>query len=156
MKENSLKAIFAAAFGVLAAYFGKVAIPLCVLLAVMLLDYATGMTKAWVTATLSSRAGVIGIIKKVCYFIIVCVAGAVDYLVRAGLTDFGVEINTKFLFCGIVIVWLIINECISILENLDAIGVPVPKWLLTIIHKLKGSVDKATYIKDEPEEGERE
>ena len=44
---------------------------LLVLVVVMLLDYATGMTKAWNAGELSSRVGLKGILKKVGYLVIV-------------------------------------------------------------------------------------
>lgn len=48
---------------------------------------------------------------------LVGVAGVVDWLVRYGLTQVGVEVSFQFLMAAMVIVWLIINELISILET---------------------------------------
>ena len=45
MKENTIKAALAAALGALCAYGVQLLVPLLVLVVVMLLDYATGMTK---------------------------------------------------------------------------------------------------------------
>ena len=41
-----------------------------------------------------------------------------------------------------VIVWLVINELISILENVAAIGGPVPGFLQKLIQRLKVSVEE--------------
>lgn len=38
-------------------------------------------------------------------------------------------------------IWFIINECISILENLAVIGIPLPSFLVKIVHKLKITVE---------------
>ena len=46
MKENTIKAALAAALGALCAYGVQLLVPVLVLVVVMLLDYATGMTKA--------------------------------------------------------------------------------------------------------------
>ena len=43
-----------------------------------------------------------------------------------------------------VIVWLIINELISILENVAAMGSPVPGFLQKLLGKLKNAVEKKT------------
>ena len=67
MKENMFRALFAAAIGALAAYAGILLVPLCVLAAVMIIDYATGIAAAWSCKLLSSRVGVKGIVKKVAY-----------------------------------------------------------------------------------------
>lgn len=40
-----------------------------------------------------------------------------------------------------VIVWLIINELLSILENVEAIGVPVPAFLRKLLGRLKVSTE---------------
>ena len=45
MKENTIKAALAAALGALCAYGVQLLVPVLVLVLVMLLDYATGMTK---------------------------------------------------------------------------------------------------------------
>ena len=45
MKENTIKAALAAALGALCAYGVQLLVPVLVLVVVMLLDYATGMTK---------------------------------------------------------------------------------------------------------------
>lgn len=49
----------------------------------------------------------------------------------------------------LVTIWLIINELISILENLGSIGVPLPKFLLTIIKKLKTTTENKVESEDE-------
>ena len=61
MKENTIKAALAAALGALCAYGVQLLVPVLVLVVVMLLDYATGMTKrcaesdAWRAAYVPAR-----------------------------------------------------------------------------------------------------
>ena len=43
----------------------------------------------------------------------------------------------------LVAVWLIINELISILENLTQIGVPMPAFLARLVRRLKISAEQA-------------
>ena len=144
MHENTMKAVLAAALGALCAYAVELVVPVLVLVAVMLLDYATGMAKAYSAGQLSSRIGIRGILKKLGYLVIVAVAGVVDWLIRYGLDSVGVEIKVEFLIALIVIVWLVINELISILENVAALGGPVPGFLQKLIGRLKSSVEQRT------------
>ena len=74
-------------------------------------------------------------------FKLVGVAGVVDWLVRYGLTQVGVEVSFQFLMAAMVIVWLIINELISILENVAALGGPVPGFLRKLLTRLKATVE---------------
>ena len=113
-----------------------------VLLAVMVGDYVSGMAKAWSTGKLCSKTGLRGILKKLGYLALVGVAGVVDWLVRYGLTQVGVEVSFRFLMAAMVIVWLIINELISILENVAALGGPVPGFLQKLLGRLKDTVEK--------------
>ena len=142
--ETSVMAILAAALGALCSYASALVVPLAVLIAVMLADYASGMAKAWSAGKLCSKTGLRGILKKLGYLVLVGVAGVVDWLVRYGLAQAGVEVSFQFLIADMVIVWLIINELISILENVAAMGSPVPGFLQKLLGKLKNAVEKKT------------
>ena len=154
--ENTIAAVLAVALGALSSYFMRLIIPLIVLVSVMLVDYGTGMAKAWIKEELSSRIGLRGILKKVGYLVIVSVAGVMDWLIDYGLAEVGVDVKLPFLLAAMVAVWLIINELISILENVAAMGGPVPKFLVRILQRLKSTVsEKAGEPKDdEPEQNE--
>ena len=143
MKENIIQATVSVALGALAAYFNVLLIPLVILIAVMLIDYGTGMAEAYINKTLNSRIGVKGILKKIGYLVLVCVGGVVDYLICAGLATAGIEFSSYY-FGLIVAVWLIINELISILENLSELGTPIPKFLVNVVHRLKNTVENTT------------
>jgi toxin secretion/phage lysis holin len=151
LKENVFKAVFAVIVGGTAAYFREIAIPLVFLILVMVIDYVTGMIKAWINADLSSKTGIKGIVKKVCYLLVVCVAAVVDWLLASVLQKVGITVEINYLFGVIVSIWLIINELISILENLATIGVPMPAFLTAIVRKLKVAVENNA---DEKKKGE--
>lgn len=142
MKENTIKLVTATVFGGLATYWHGLWIPLLVLLVAVIVDYATGMVKAYYNADLSSKKGFKGIVKKISYFVVVAVGMGVDWLIEYALARTGIEYNGIFAVAIIVIIWLIINELISILENLAVIGTPIPKFLLKLISKLKNSVEE--------------
>ena len=147
MKDNIIQATVSVALGALAAYFNVLLVPLTILIVVMIIDYATGMTSAWKSGELESKTGLIGILKKVSYLVLVAVGGVVDYLICSGLATAGFDFGVTYC-CGLIVcVWLIINELISILENLSELGTPIPKFLVNIVHRLKDSVDDDTNYK---------
>ena len=142
MKQTVLKTTAAVLGAGLVSYLGTLAVPMLVLLGVMLLDYITGMVKAYMTAQLSSRIGIKGILKKLCYMAMVAVGAGVDYLLRGALVQAGIDLHIE-LFCGLLVaIWLIINELISILENLAAIGVPGFPRLSKLLERLKNTVSE--------------
>ena len=140
--KDLIHILFAGAVGALAAYFNVLAVPLVVLGTVMVVDWFTGMAGASATGKLSSRVGVIGIIKKLCYLALVVVGGVIDYLINSALVSIGISLQINYCFGMIITVWLIINELISILENLGEMGVPLPPFLTSMIKTLKGKVEE--------------
>ena len=146
MKENIFKGIFVSLAAGMSAYVGEIAIPLIVLLIVVITDYITGMTKAWINKELNSKEGIIGIIKKIAYFLLVGVGVVVDWILKEGLVKLGIDLHFEGLISLLVIIWLIINELISILENLAVIGVPGFTFLNKLIERIKTAVDDKTKI----------
>lgn len=156
MEHKGLQAVLTAAITAFAVYFNALAVPLIVLLVMMIIDYISGMSAAWREGTLNSKKGVDGIIKKVGYMALVAVAMGVDYLIFSGFTAVNVSVGFEMLFGILVAVWLIINEMISILENLSRLGVPIPKFLTKAVKKLKITAEASGEKITESEEKEND
>jgi toxin secretion/phage lysis holin len=149
LKDKTWHSLIALAIGGISAYMRLIFIPLVVLAAVMVIDYMSGMLKAWGNDELSSKVGLKGIAKKLCYLMLVCVAGVVDWLLWSGLRQVGITLDFGFCFGLIVVIWLIINELISILENLEALKVPMPSFLRSLVGHLKQTVETKAKTKEE-------
>lgn len=142
-KETTLKGFVSAIIAGLAAYAKVILIPLSLLIITMLIDYISGMSKAYINGEWSSKVGFKGIVKKLGYIGVVIVAAVMDWVIYSGLKGVGISIGMSYYLGLIVTIWLLINECISILENLGSIGVPLPGFLIKGIKKLqKGIEDK--------------
>lgn len=139
--ENVWKGVFAAAMTALSAYAQQVVIPVCVLVAAMATDYITGITAAWVTKELNSKTGFIGIVKKVAKMALIAVGMFMDYLLSEGVAAFGAEMPFAMPFGLLVIFWLIVDELISIVENCDELGLPVPGFLTKALKDAKKNTD---------------
>ena len=152
MDHDNIKIFLAAAFAAVWAYAQQLLIPLLILILVMMVDYISGVAAAWKKGELSSRVGIVGIVKKLSYLALVVVGCTMDYLITmlsGHLT--GQEIAVKAI--GLVVIcWLIINELISILENVARQGGPVPPFLLPLLSKLKQSTEAAVPAGSLPEE----
>lgn len=154
MKMNFLQTIFTAVSAAIVAYLNILLVPLIVLIVVMIIDYLSGMAQAYVSHTLNSRIGVIGILKKVGYLATVAVAIIADYIISEALILLGTDIKLSYYIGLVVTIWFIINELISILENLAEIGTPIPKFLTKIIKRLKITVESKTDSKESENEEE--
>ena len=141
MSENTAKGILTLLFAGAAVYFRQLMGPVAVLVAVMVLDYVTGLAEAWARHEISSRVGILGIVKKVGYLCVVAVAVVADWIIREAAGKAGLDMQGVNLFGLIVTIWLILNECISILENLADLGVPLPEFLVRVVKRLKKSAE---------------
>ena len=138
---KTIQAVVSAVITGLLYYFGIVAVPIIILIVAMIIDYVTGMMSAWLNSELSSKKGIKGIVKKVSYLALVAVAMIVDWLIFQGLQQINVDLHYSVFFAVLVTVWLIINELISVLENLSRMGVPIPNFLKKMVNRLKNTVD---------------
>ena len=139
--EKEIKALVSAALAGLAAYAKVILVPLFLLFVVMLIDYISGMSKAYINGEWSSKVGFKGIVKKLGYIGVVIVAAVMDWVIYSGLKGVGISIGMSYYLGLIVTIWLLINECISILENLGSIGVPLPSFLIKGIKKLQKNIE---------------
>lgn len=128
--ENVIKIIGSAILTIATFLFGDISIPLEVLMFCIVVDFISGMVKAYVVGDLNSHTGFKGIFKKVGYLVIVALAYQIDKLT-------GTEVIKTT-----VIYFFVVNEALSILENWGKIGLPIPPVLIDKIEQLKGKEEK--------------
>ena len=115
--------------GLVGWYLGDFDGFLYALVAFVVVDYITGVLRAIVERTLSSRIGAKGIARKVALFLVVGVAHLADAHLLGGEGD---ALRTAVTF------FYIANEGVSLLENAAAIGLPVPDKLKDALAQLHG------------------
>lgn len=130
---------------------------LCALAAMMIVDYTTGMLASKTEAIdhpgdsgygWSSKKGAKGIIKKVGYLCVIAVAMVVDYVIATVSGTLGFTMPVSAFFGLLVAVWYLLNELLSIIENVGRMGADVPEWLLKYIAVLKDKIDSTDYGTD--------
>lgn len=123
----------AAFFGALGAYlWGAWDALIAVLVAVVVIDYITGVTKAIIKKELDSGVGFTGLLKKIAIFLIVALAVLIDKAIP----------GTNGAARAATIMFYIANEGISILENIGLMGVPLPGGLQRWLSKLKDDAEQ--------------
>lgn len=111
------------------------------LVLLMAVDIATGLTKAWHDGSLWSRKSLFGFARKMLVFAVIIIANVADQVL--GLN--GVVAGGALLF-------YIGNEGLSILENLGHLGVPVPKFLTDRFHLIENKGNDKVGFKEEVKE----
>ncbi|HIW14920.1 MAG TPA: phage holin family protein [Firmicutes bacterium] len=141
---KAVKAVCITVFGLLSSWLGVLAVPVYVLVGCNVMDYATGLAAAHRRGQkVSSYIGVLGIAKKVCMWLLIAVGAVVDWLLLYAGDQLGVDIHLPMLVASLTAVWLIVNEVISILENIGDTGVPLPGFLTKIVEGLKSKIESA-------------
>ena len=129
----------AAAAGAVASFFCGLPPIMWVLMAVMTIDYITGLTCGWMGVSpktenggLSSKEAFKGLLRKALIILVVLLAALLDYAVS-------MSADIEFAaVAGATCLWFIASEGMSILENASLMGVKIPKILLQALELFKG------------------
>jgi toxin secretion/phage lysis holin len=152
---EKMKVMVIAVLSTLMSWLGILAVPVFLMVGCNVIDYITGIWAAkYRTENVNSYKGIRGIIKKVCMWLLVVIGAWIDILVNYAIECAGVDISFPFVVATIVAVWLVVNEMISILENMIDIGVWMPPFLLPIVKYIKKQVEEKATMSGEDEEGE--
>ena len=143
---NAFKAALAAVCAALTALWGWFGWVVVAWIVFMLIDYATGSAAALRAGEWSSRTARDGIWHKLGSVVAVIVAAMLDTVIGHLLGNVpGVELPFTYtvLLCPLVVIWYILTEAGSIIENAGALGAPIPAWLTKMIAALESKVDQA-------------
>ena len=142
---NGLKAAVAALCAALTALWGWFGWLVVAWIVCMIIDYATGSAAALRAGEWSSKTARDGIWHKLGSVVAVIVAAILDTVIGHLLANVpGVELPFTYtvLLCPLVVIWYILTEAGSIIENAGALGAPIPAWLSKMIEALESKVDQ--------------
>ena len=150
--ETSARLTAAAAGGLFFSWFGHAGEFAFFMLAVIILDYITGLAAGRVNEGLNSKRARKGLFKKFGLLVLFCMGFLLD-VVFARYVSNGFNFHLPFdLPIGLIVsAWIIITEAISIVENLERLGVHVPKWLKKMLRKTRGEIYTTAEKSDEEE-----
>lgn len=133
--HNCIKWSVSAVCGTLAAFFGQYGLFFALVGIAIILDIVTGIVKAKATGEgLDSGKATKGFWKKISLFVALVFGIFLDFATRIVFVKLGINIGLELAFALIVCAYIIINESISICENLylanpDSFPPAVGKWL---------------------------
>jgi toxin secretion/phage lysis holin len=128
--ETVLKFIIATCGATISYLWGEWSALLGALLFVVAFDYVTGVIAAWFEGKLKSGVGLKGIARKFLIFAVVAMAHIMDTI-----------LGDNHLLRDAAIFFYIVNELLSITENLGRAGVPLPPALKKGIEVLRTKGD---------------
>ena len=147
---KKLSEFIAAIGGAIASFFVTMPPLVWILIAVMSIDYVTGLicgamgkSKKTETGYLASHEAWKGLMKKALILLVVLLSNLLDIAVSNGA---GITFEAVM---GATCLWFIASEGLSVLENVASMGVPVPKILLKILEIMKSKGDGPEEKKEE-------
>ena len=148
---DKVKVMVIAAISAFMSWLGILAVPVFLLVGCNVVDYVTGLLAVpYRTESVSSYKGIRGIIKKICMWLLVLIGAWIDILINYTIEYTGIGLKLPFVVATVVAVWLVVNEIISILENMLDIGVHMPPFLLPVVKYIRQQVEnKANIIEEE-------
>ena len=156
---KKLSEFIAAIGGAIASFFVSMPPLVWILIAVMSIDYVTGLicgamgkSKKTETGYLASHEAWKGLMKKALILLVVLLSNLLDIAVSNGA---GITFEAVM---GATCLWFIASEGLSVLENVASMGVPVPKILLKLLEIMreKGDAPEEKKPEEEKQDGRTE
>ena len=141
--NNAFKWLFSAVVGGLAGFFNRYGILSLLVCGAVLLDIVTGLLKAKTAKEINSNAGFTGFWRKLSLFAGLFFGYLLDYLNGYLLSVSDMWSFSSDIPFGIFIgIYIVLNECISILENLYACGVTLPAFIIKSLKTAREHTNK--------------
>lgn len=146
-----MKSFFTAVIAFVGNKFGLICPTITLLIVLMITDYISGMLAAKKEAVehpndsaygWNSKKSIIGIYKKIGYILTILAVVSTDYIIFKIIAEIGITYQTNTMFGLLVIIWLILNELLSILENAGRMGVNLPSFLIKVLSETRNKIEE--------------
>lgn len=149
MKDyTSHKVIFSVVGGFILDLFGGWDNLMAFLVLLVITDTISGVFKAIKTKTLSSEAMRVGLFKKAMIALICAVAVQsdkviIDYFGHPILFHYGDRVFEIYIRNAFIL-WFCLEEGISLTENCAQLGLPLPKWVKSVLVAIDSGIQSTT------------
>lgn len=151
-RAKEIRGVVAAAIGFLTALWGWAGWAVMVWAALILIDYITGSMAAKREKNWSSAIARDGLWHKAGEIFAVLTAALCDIALKVVVEGSGITFpfEISMIVTPIVLLWYILTEAGSIIENCGRLGAPVPSWFKKRVDTYKNAIDKAEGAEEEP------
>ena len=136
------KWLLSALCGLILSFTQKYGIMIIFVAVAIVFDFVTGLIKANLKGEVSSEVGKRGFFKKIALLICLFFGFFLDFVIPYMCGTIGIKIPFETPFGLIICFYIVLNECISICENLYACNPGImPKWIVRILQSAKEQID---------------
>lgn len=142
-KATEIKAALAAVIALLSALWGWLGWVVIIWIACIILDYISGSMAAKREKNWSSDIAREGLWHKAGEIIAVLAAALCDIALKVIMESTGIQLPFEFtaFITPVVLLWYILTEIGSIIENCGRMGAPVPSWFKSKVNDAKEAID---------------
>lgn len=143
-KATEIKAAIAAVIAFLSALWGWLGWVVIIWLACVVLDYISGSMAARKEKNWSSAIARDGLWHKAGEIFAVLAAALCDIALEVIMESTGIKLPFEFtaFVTPVVLLWYILTEVGSILENSGRLGGPMPSWFKQKVESAKDAIDR--------------
>ena len=129
--------------GALATFFEQYGLIIAVVAIAIVIDCITGLVKAKISYEgWDSKKATKGFWKKIALFVALAFGIFLDFFIPTVLIEIGVIIPFNLPFALIIGCYIVLNECISICENLYIINPEIiPQWIVNLLKVAKRDIE---------------
>lgn len=140
---EKIKWLLSVLLGLILSFTQKYGIMIIFVAVAIVFDFITGLIKANIKGELSSDIGRKGFFKKIALLVCLFFGFFLDYVIPYMCGSIGVKIPFDTPFGLIICFYIVMNECISICENLYACDPGImPKWIVKVLKSAKEQIDE--------------
>lgn len=136
------KWLVSALLGLILSFTQKYGIMIIFVAVAIVFDFVTGLVKANIKGEVSSEVGKKGFFKKMALLICLFFGFFLDFVIPYMCATIGIKIPFETPFGLIICFYIVLNESISICENLYACNPGImPKWVVRMLKSAKQQID---------------
>lgn len=139
---EKVKWLLSILFGLILSFTQKYGIMIIFVAVAIVFDFVTGLINANIKGEVSSEIGRRGFFKKIALLVCLFFGFFLDFVIPYMCSQISVKIPFETPFGLIICFYIVLNECISICENLYACNPGImPKWIVRILQSAKEQID---------------
>ena len=138
--KTDIKVIGITVGSVITTLFGEVDNLFILLLTLMVADFILGICDAIYLKKLSSSQMRKGILRKLAVFVVIAIAVRIDIVIVEQIPEGIVIADHKVTIRMFFLLYFCMNELLSVFENLDILGVPIPKALKKVLKSANDAI----------------
>ena len=140
---EKIKFLVVTFISIIISYYNTISLPIILLLISNIIDVLTGVFKAlYIKKKFAWNKLFWGFVRKLCMYLLIFIGASIDIIIIYTVENLQLSIPENHIFGGLIGVWLVLDENLSILRNLVVLEIPMPNFLISIIKKLKSTIDK--------------